>query len=710
MTMKDKTLLSQVFQSETAKCLLIEDSPSQAHMLRAVLGSIPDSQFDLTHFKRFETGFNAIGSEKFDFLLLDLNLPDSSPDETVRGISLFPSDLPVIVLTGTGDAHDDELELSALNHGADEFLRKEDLGSSILSRCIAHAVERNRILEELRRRERQLEKYKIAIDASPAVVAMKDLEGRYELVNPRWEEVTGVAAEEALGSTSPELFGEEIGRPMAERDDRVIETKSMLDVEESIGFEGEVRLFRTVRIPFHGDEGELKGIVTIAQDVTERAEMLNRLERQSFRDQLTGLPNRALFRDRLTQVIERARRRGEQFGMAVVDVDDFHVINDSLGHAVADEVLCRIGKRLRGILESEDTLARFGADEFGCIFGEVGDRARLEEIGLAIEELFSEPLDGYEAELRAAVSVGFAYVDDPREMKEEAEEEFDALTRTAVRALREAKRAEGTSWMIYERSNWGEGSRRIQRSNRIRTGIRKGEFLPYFQPVYYLETDRVMALEVLARWDRPKKGLVSPAEFIPLAEETGLMGELGKEVMRRAFREVGEVGDIFGDGSRVELLVNLSPRQLERPGLAEDLLGLIDDEAPEWIDVGFEITETEILKHRTNVLELREAGHDLWVDDFGTGHSSLSRIKEVPLDGLKLDMEFVHGITERTEDGAIAYTVIELGRRLGIPVIAEGVETSGQYEFLKSTNCTAAQGYLFAHPQPIQNLGVVFDE
>lgn len=556
---------------------------------------------------------------------------------------------------------------------------------------------------QLREQRRRLERYGTVVENTTDAVVIKDLEGCYELVNEAFQELVGRAESDIIGRTAREVFGEETGGAIRQREQEIVEAGRVRTYEETIASEEGEKTFLTTSIPIR-EAGEVAGVVGISRDITERKRMEEHLEQLALYDQLTELPNRTLFADRLEQAVERAERRGTPFAVGFLDLDDFKAVNDSFGHAFGDALMRKVARRLEASVRSEDTVARIGGDEFVMLIEAVDQRDVLDLLGGRLRDQFEPPFEVRGEEVHLSASIGFAYPDDEQWESGEFDYEIEALTRTADQAMYEGKSVGGTTWRVFSPSEKDGRSQRIQRANRIRQGIEDGEFVAHFQPICQLAGESLLGFEVLARWERPDEGLVPPVEFIPLAEQSNLICELGEEIVRQAGRAFREGNEGMGGDENLKLFVNLSTRQLEHSRAVERLIATVGEEVPEDLEVCFEVTETGLLEYRADVAKLRDQGFEVLVDDFGTGYSSLSRIKEMPVDGLKLDMEFVHGIGEQEADRAIAETVVQLGKLLDLPVIAEGIETPEQFEALVEMGCEAGQGFYLAKPKAYERL------
>jgi diguanylate cyclase (GGDEF)-like protein/PAS domain S-box-containing protein len=461
-------------------------------------------------------------------------------------------------------------------------------------------------------------------------------------------------------------------------------------------------------IALRGEQGEISGYLSIMRDLTERKESERlrrseaRLRYQAFHDLLTGLANRHLFLEHLEQALRRTgRTRGRKVAVLFMDLDNFKVINDSLGHQVGDVLLTAVSERLQGCLRPQDTLARFGGDEFTVLLEEVANPNEAVRVAERILETFRSPfvLDG--REVVVTVSIGIALGTASTKNSEE-------LLRDADTAMYRAK-AQGT--LKYEFFDRGMYERTLVRRNVVNDlwrALENDEFEVHYQPIVNLGTDEVWGVEALVRWQHPEKGLLHPSQFVPLAERNGLIVPLGKLAMEDACKLAKEL-----QRSRPRLRplvagVNYSARQLEHPDsthAVEELLRRIGLQAGL---LHLDITETAYISaaaaHESNLDKLKGLGVGISIDDFGMGYSSLSYLKRLPADTLKVDKSFVAGLGEDVRDTAIVQMVIDLAHTFGMEAVAEGVERKKQAEQLKEMGCDMAQGYYFARPLPPEEL------
>jgi diguanylate cyclase (GGDEF)-like protein/PAS domain S-box-containing protein len=435
-------------------------------------------------------------------------------------------------------------------------------------------------------------------------------------------------------------------------------------------------------------------------DVTDRKRMESELERLALYDPLTGLPNRALFTDRLEHALE-CRAHTSATAVYFVDLDRFKRINDSLGHASGDEVLREVARRLQGALRPEDTVARFGGDEFTILCESVG--GVFEAVGVAdrLQGSISEPIKAGGAELRLSASIGFALAEDGELV------EGQRLIEDADAAMYRAKERGGARAELFDSAMRERAVEAMTVEQELQHGLERGELRLFYQPLVDLDTGLLLGAEALLRWEHPERGLLAPAAFLEVAEESGLIVDIGAWAVREACRQLRE-WQHRGAASDLRLSVNLGARELTHPDVVATVLGAIRRAGIDPGSLCIEVTETTAMADRASgfraLRELSRAGVRVAIDDFGTGYSSLEHLRSMPADILKIDRSFVHGMSSDSSDNALVAATLALGRTLGMDVVAEGIETDEQASSLRGLACPIGQGDLFARPLPPDEL------
>src|SRR6267143_191674 len=459
-----------------------------------------------------------------------------------------------------------------------------------------------------------------------------------------------------------------------------------------LGSDGEIRHYSMSGEPVLDAAGRFTGYRGLGRDITESK--LAEQVRLAHYDRLTRLPTRALLSDRLSHAIARADRSGSLLGVMILDLDNFKEINDALGQAVGDQVLTEAARRLQSCLRGIDTLARLGDDEFAVLLEGVPD---FEEISLVAQRLLNRVAERGEVaghELYLSASIGIAVY--PHD-----EHDAETLLRNADLAMHHAKREGGNGFQRFSRDMATRTERHAHLKRRLRGALERGEFVLHFQPQVALPSGRIIGVEALLRWDNKERGFVPPAEFIPVAEETGLIVPIGYWVLREACRQCKAW---HGMGhTDVRVAVNLSPRQFRQKDLVKSIDAVLRDTGLPGHFLELEITETTIMQGTAQAVaalhELKDLGVHISVDDFGTGYASFAYLHHFPVRKLKIDQSFVRDVRSDQDDASIVATMIALAKQRDLVSVAEGVETQAQLLFLLANGCDAYQGHLFTPPR-----------
>jgi diguanylate cyclase (GGDEF)-like protein/PAS domain S-box-containing protein len=509
------------------------------------------------------------------------------------------------------------------------------------------------------------------------------------------------AAERLLGRPAAEMLGHpiasvwppehlELNRSMFER---AFTREVITDVETMLLHRDGSRVAVTVSwSPIKDDSGAITGVSVIARDITQRRQLEEQLVRQALHDPLTGLANRALFADRLEHALARGRRPGVTVAILVIDLDGFKDINDSLGHDAGDDLLTIAGMRLQGHARPDDTVARLGGDEFGVLLEDIAAAEAVRSAEALLEGL-ATPIVLRDRDLTPTASIGIAIA---------AGEDAETLLRNADTAMYAAKRQGKGRYALFEPAMHATVVERLDLAADLSRAVEKGQLHLRYEPQMNLESGRICCLEALVRWRHPTRGEVSPGEFIPLAEETGMILAIGRWVLREACRQVKAWQERWPTPPPLTIAVNLSARQLQHPGIVDEVSAALAAAGLDPQSLVLEITETAIMEQLdaaiTILTELRRLGVRLALDDFGTGYSSLSYLQRLPVDILKIDRSFVAGVARSIEDSALARGILTLAQTLGLETIAEGIETAEQLAALRELGCQLGQGYFFARP------------
>jgi diguanylate cyclase (GGDEF)-like protein/PAS domain S-box-containing protein len=446
-------------------------------------------------------------------------------------------------------------------------------------------------------------------------------------------------------------------------------------------------------------KGTVLEVICTLEDATQRRTAETELAVQTFRDRLTGLPNRTLFMERLAQAILRSDRRRLYSAVLFLDLDRFKVVNDSLGHEAGDQLLQKVARRLMGCIRPEDTVARLGGDEFVVLFEDIQSVNDGISVADRIAQSHAHPYHLQGQEVFVSCSMGIA-------LSSGGDTAPSDLIRDAEVAMYRAKANGERSIEVFDPSMNAQAMARFQMETELRQGLERGEFVLHYQPVVGLHRGVIEGWEALVRWQHPERGLIPPLEFIPLAEETGLIVPLGKWVLEAACRQAGHWARAFPSEVPRLMNVNLSARQFGRSELIAEVSNALAQSGLDPRNLKLELTESVMMHDPLASLEVMKVFLDmnihLVVDDFGTGYSSLSYLKRFPVDTLKIDKSFVDGIGKDPESTAIVTAIVSLAQSLGMKVTAEGIETHEQMEYLQSLNCEQGQGYYFSRPLPAE--------
>ncbi len=531
------------------------------------------------------------------------------------------------------------------------------------------------------------------IDHIPSQITVKDVrERRYLLVNRVTETHFGLSRDAIVGKTAHDIFPKAAADIIAADDENALQSPEGLFLDERPWeSQGMGRRFITSRrIGIQDQTGEARYIVNVVDDVTERRRADEKIAHLAHYDALTDLPNRVLFREQIERELQRTGR-GEQFALLYIDIDEFKGINDSLGHHVGDELLKAVAARIKDCIGETDLIARLGGDEFAVIQTAIGDTADVVEFVTRIHEAIRQPYQCLGHQLSTDASIGIALA--PQDGTD-----LDQLIKSADLAMYGAKAGGRRTHRFFEPAMDASAKARLTMEQDLRQALVDGGFEIHYQPLVNLHRDEVIGCEALLRWRHPERGMVSPAEFIPVAEDTGLIIELGEWVLRTACAEAATWPD------HIRIAVNVSPVQLKSQTLALKIMGALAASGLPASRLELEITEAVLIHDDEAALailhQLRAIGVRIALDDFGTGFSSLSYLKRFPFDKIKIDRCFISDITEIDGSSAIVQAVVNIAASRNMTTTAEGVETQQQKELLRALGCTEMQGYLFSAAKP----------
>lgn len=673
--------------------LLVEDCDDDAQLLVRELrrgGFEPRFQ----RVDRENSLVQALLGQSWDVVISDYSMPDFDGISALKLVRRHAGDLPFLLVSANIG---EELAVLAMKAGAQDYIMKQSLIR------LVPAVERELREFALRKAhqqaERQMRRLSSAIEQTADLVMITNAEGVIEYVNGSFERTTGYRSADVMGKRPSVL--------RSGRHDKAFYQSLWSEVRAGRAFQdvfinrkrdGSLYYEEKTISPLKDERGEIHSFIATGKDITDQMRTRERLLHLSQHDLLTGLPNRGLFVDRLGQSLSRARWNKRVVAVAFVDMDRFKTINDTLGYEAGDRILQLVAQRLSGGLRDGDTVARLGDDEFAIAFEDVQSESHVPALVTKIQSGFREPIVIDDNELFVTVTVGVSI------FPNDADEAVKLLQNAEV-AINHAKDFGTNTHRFYKTEMNARSMYRLTMESALRRALERDEFVLFYQPQVDLNTGRVIAFEALLRWNNPDLGVVTPVEFVPILEDTGMIIDVGAWVLRSACLQLAEWQAQGHEG--IHIAVNVSSRQFS-DGLfvsrvREELAGC--KTMAESIEL--ELTESTIMENATIAIktmkEFADMGIRLAIDDFGTGYSSLSYLQQFPIHTLKIDRSFVRDVTENPGDAEIAAAIISLAHNLNLKVVAEGVENHGQLDFMRAHQCDYIQGFLIDKPAPAED-------
>ncbi|MBL7049119.1 MAG: EAL domain-containing protein [Nitrospira sp.] len=691
--------MREIFAKDQHIVLVVDDDAAMRLLMREAM---EQAGFDVKEAVNGREAVDVFSNIRPDIILMDVTMPEMDGFEALQKIRSLPAgeQVPILMVTGLDDYQSIN---KAYKYGATDFVVKP-INWLILSYRVRYILRANKAIDDLSVSEEKLaQAQKIAnfgnwdwdlstnkLHFSDELYRIYNIEkggfgGMFEdfmkLVNPDDREAVKIAYDDAL------------------------QHKKQFSIEHRILMpEGEERILRQEGAVYVDSRNLVIRAAGTTQDITKSKQAEDKIKFLAYYDRLTGLPNRFLFKERLQKAISNAKRNKWNLSVIFINIDNFKSINDTFGHETGDKLLAEIAEKLKRCLRNSeeeashricDTVARFGADEFAIILEELSDLADAAVAARRIMEIVAEMImcDDREFFLGSRVSLS-VYPEDG--------ETEDVLIRNAAAAMTRAKEQEPNTYHFFTTDLNTKAFARFALEASMRKALERSEFLLYYQPQINLETGKVAGMEALLRWQHPEMGIVSPVDFIPLAEDTGLIVPIGEWVIHEACRQISVWKHQGLPIQRVA--VNLSALQFKHSGLIELIESALHKNTLNNEMLELEITESLLMENVEKGMQIidriHEMGIKLSIDDFGTGYSSLNYLKKFPINYLKIDRTFVRDVTESSDDAAIVTAIITMAHSLKLQVVAEGVETISQLEFLKENNCDLIQGFYISRPLP----------
>jgi diguanylate cyclase (GGDEF)-like protein/PAS domain S-box-containing protein len=686
--------------TDPRRLLILDSDPVAAATVRSALAD--SGSFDVEWLTSLADGLVRLAGEPFDAVVLSLALADSRGIETIDALLAAAPGLPVLLLATPAT---ESIAQLGVQHGAQEYL----LTSQMDAVSVTHAVT-SMIHRRIRQESLFIEQARasVTLESIGDAVLSTDCAGLVTYLNAVAEGMTGWSRAEAHGRPVTEVFRiidsgtrHAAVNPvdMAIREDTVVGLAPNTVLVRRDGVETAIEDSTS---PIQDRSGRVTGAVVVFRDVSQSREMVQHIEYLAHHDALTDLPNRLLLLDRISQAIVMARRHGTQLAVLFLDLDRFKLVNDSLGHAVGDQLLRMVADRLTTGVRQSDTVSRLAGDEFVVLLTDLTRTQNVADAATKILASLGRPYVIDTHVLHVPASIGAStYPEDG--------EDAETLIQHADTAMYAAKESGRNVFQFFTE----EMSARANERRFIETGLRRalarGEFCLHYQPKIRLSTGAITGVEALLRWRHPDRGLIPPHQFVSIAEENGLILPIGQWVLREACRQA-RLWEIEGLGP-MPVSVNVSAVEFRHKHYLRGVRTILADTRLDPRLLELELTETALMSHAdsttTALHALKALGVQLAVDDFGTGYSSLSHLRTFPVDVLKIDRSFVHEISTRPDDAAIVNAVVGMGATMKKRVIAEGVETQAQFDFLHAHGCNEAQGFYFHEPMAAEQLALL---
>jgi len=692
--------------NETQKVVIIDDEPTTLLLLESAVEPLAK----VVTVSQSANAFSVVKSQQPDLIVLDISMPELSGFEVCEQLKACPdtASIPVIFVTSHSDPQN---EHEALSLGAIDFISKPIDIELCQMRVRNHLTIQDqksklaRVNYELEAEKKQLA---ITLNSIADGVISINAAGDVTFINPVAQRLTGFSGAEALGKPvdevmnlrdastnerllNPALYALEVMRPVAMSYNATLVSRhnQVFRVEDTAS-------------PIIDENGQLSGAVIVFQDVSEAIEMAVKMTHLTNHDQLTGLPNRVLLHDRIVQAVTRCFTSKQSIALLLIDIDNFKYLNDSLGHQVGDFIISSIAKRLANIVGESATLARVGGDEFACLLTEIGSGYSADSIAMACLQAGREPIeiDGKSHQLSLSIGISL-YPQDAVNAEE--------MMRHADSAMYRSKSKGKDTFSFFSKDLQHAMHHRVEMEIKLRQAIENNSLAIYLQPKYDFDNNAVLSAESLVRMFDEQGKVIGPDEFIPLAEETGLIHQLGKQVLKKSCEFVARCNE---QGQDFKVAVNVAAKQLSNPGFAREVEEIIRDTGIDASSIELEVTESALMhdfeQTRDILNALTSLGVTIALDDFGTGYSSLSYLRQFPLNVLKIDRSFVIDMDKEQQAHDIVTAIVHLALSLELTIVAEGIETQSHFNALKELGCHLGQGYFMCRPMAMNDFFTKF--
>jgi diguanylate cyclase (GGDEF)-like protein/PAS domain S-box-containing protein len=684
------------------KILLVDDDEDDYVLIKYLFDEFTSTDYQLEWTSSYDVGLKSAQENLHDIYLVDFRLGIKDGLQFLFQAIGYGCIAPIILLTGQGDQ---EVDMQAMDAGAADYLVKGQFDAPLLERSIRYSLRHARSITKMQNSEMR---FRSVIQSASDAIFLVDSRGEITLWNTAAESIFGYTEAEIIGQNAVVLMAKKYAEKAIKTG--VADTMALVMPMSGKIIEASGRRKNGSEFPLEMSGSVWKtseGIfyTGIIRDITKRRNVETQLLLEATHDSLTGLPNRSLFTEFLNKAISD-EPEASQFAVFFLDLDRFKVINDGLGHLAGDKLLKNIAERLRNSVRDGDKVARFGGDEF-TILAKISSTEEVILLANRLQTELSKPVTFDGQEVFTSASIGITLSDGGKRRPQD-------LLRDADTAMYQAKANGKARFEIFEHDMNENSFNLLQKENDLRRALERKEFRVFYQPIYNLQTQEIVEFEALIRWIHPEKGIVSPTDFIPIAEETGLIIPIGRWVLEESCRQMAHWQKQFPRFSELGISVNLSTKQLMQPHLAKDVYQILSETGLRAESLKLEVTESSVMQNADTALKIMKDFEALGVrissDDFGTGYSSLSYLNRFPFDNLKIDRSFIGRIDEDSKSEEIVRAILRLAENLNLEVVAEGIETETQLQRLIEFGCTFGQGFYFSEPIPSKNVEKMLTE